>query len=172
MCQPNTLIAVAPETWWRSVAGVENLSRETARHLGDSLIRAAYLLGPVDMSTIYGRGAVRTEDGEVLWHLGDRILQGDRELPLEEAEGIWLSEPRIKLYPSATDKEIQVAAEAILAFPWFTEQDGKRFLGWIAAAIAGGALAWRPHLMIPAEAGAGKSWLLENVSCKRSWDRC
>ena len=163
MCQPNTLIAVAPETWWRSVAQVENLSRETARHLGDSLIRAADLLGPVDMSTIYGRGAVRTEEGKVLWHLGDRILQADRELPLEEAEGIWLAEPRIELYPSASEKEIKEAAEAILAYRWYSEQDAKRFLGWIAAAIAGGALAWRPHLMIPAEAGAGKSWLMEQV---------
>ena len=163
MCQPNTLIAIAPETWWRSAAGVENLSRETARHLGDSLIRAAYLLGPVDMSTIFGRGAVRTEDGKVLWHLGDRILQDARELPLEDADGIWLSEPRIELYPSASKKEIQEAAEAILGFPWFTEQDGKRFLGWIGASVAGGALEWRPHLMIPAEAGAGKSWLLQNV---------
>lgn len=163
MCQPSTLIAVAPETWWRSVAKVENLSRETARHLGDSLIRAAYLLGPVDMSTIYGRGAVRTEDGKVLWHLGDRILQGDRELPLEDAEGIWLSEPKIKLYPSASAEQIREAAEAILAYRWQSEQDGKRFLGWIAASVAGGALAWRPHLMIPAEGGAGKSWLMEKV---------
>ena len=163
MCQPNTLIAIAPETWWRSAAGVENLSRETARHLGDSLIRAAYLLGPVDMSTIYGRGAVQTEDGEVLWHLGDRILQGGREVPLEEAAGIWLAEPRIELYSSASDKAIQAAAEAILAYRWYSDQDGKRFLGWIAAAIAGGALEWRPHLMIPAAAGTGKSWLLQHV---------
>ena len=163
LCQPNTLIAIAPETWWHSVAAVENLSRETSRRIGDSLIRAAYLLGPVDMSTIYGRGAVRTEAGEVLWHLGDRILKGDRELTLEEAEGIWLAEPRIKLFPSASDKEIQEAAEAVLAYRWHSEQDGKRFLGWIAAAVAGGALEWRPHLMIPAAAGTGKSWLLQHV---------
>ena len=163
LCMPNTLIAIAPETWWHLVKGEENLSRETARRIGDSLIRAADLLGPVDMSTIYGRGAVRTEEGKVLWHLGDRILQDDLELPLEEAEGIWLAEPRIEMYSSASDKEIQAAAEAILAYRWHGEQDGKRFLGWIAAAVAGGALAWRPHLMIPAEAGSGKSWLMEQV---------
>ena len=163
MCLPNTLIAIAPETWWHSQSIEKNLSRETARHLGDSLIRAAYLLGPVDMSTIYGRGAVRTEEGKVLWHLGDRILQGGRELSLEDAEGIWLSEPRIELYPSASAEEIKEAGEAILAYRWHSEQDGKRFLGWIAAAVAGGALVWRPHLMIPAEAGAGKSWLMREV---------
>ena len=163
MCQPNTLIALAPETWWHSMSPVANLSRETARRLGDGLIRAADLLGPVDMSTIYGRGAVLTEAGKVLWHLGDRILADEKELTLDEAEGIWLSEPRIDLSPSASVPEIQAAAEAVLGFPWFTELDGKRFLGWIAAAVAGGALVWRPHLMIPAEAGAGKSWLLQHV---------
>ena len=163
LCQPNTLIALAPEIWWHSVAPVANLSRETARRLGDGLIRAAYLLGPVDMSTIYGRGAVRTEDGKVLWHLGDRILTDDQELTLDEAEGIWLSEPRIELYSSASVQEIQAAAEAVLDYRWHSEQDGKRFLGWVAAAVAGGALEWRPHLMIPAEAGAGKSWLLQHV---------
>ena len=163
LCQPNTLIALAPETWWHSISPVANLSRETARRLGDGLIRAADLLGPVDMSTIYGRGAVRTESGEVLWHLGDRILAGEKELTLNDAEGIWLAEPRIDLAASASTEEIQAAAEAVLAFPWFSELDGKRFLGWIAAAVAGGALVWRPHLMIPAEAGAGKSWLLQHV---------
>ena len=163
MCQPNTLIAIAPEIWWHSVSRVENLSRETSRHLGDSLIRAAYLLGPVDLGAIYGRGAVRTDDGDVLWHLGDRILKGDRELPLNDVAGIWLSEPKIPLFPSASEKEIQEAAEAVLGYRWHSEMDGKRFLGWIAAAVAGGALEWRPHLMIPAEAGAGKSWLLQHV---------
>ena len=163
LCQPNTLIALAPETWWHSVSPVANLSRETARRLGDGLIRAANLLGPVNMATIYGRGAVRTEAGKVLWHLGDRILADEKELTLDGAEGIWLAEPRIDLAPSASVQEIQAAAEAVLGYRWHSEQDGKRFLGWVAAAVAGGALEWRPHLMIPAEAGAGKSWLLENV---------
>ena len=163
LCQPNTLIALAPEVWWHSVSPVANLSRETARRLGDGLIRAAYLLGPVDMSTIYGRGAVLTEAGKVFWHLGDRILADDQELTLDEADGIWLAEPRIDLSPSASVPEIQAAAEAVLGYRWHSELDGKRFLGWVAAAVAGGALEWRPHLMIPAEAGAGKSWLLQHV---------
>ena len=41
--------------------------------------------------------------------------------------------------------------------------DGRRFLGWMTAAIVGGALEWRPHLLLTAPSTQGKTWMLKNV---------
>ena len=50
-----------------------------------------------------------------------------------------------------------------MGYRWSTQDDGRRFLGWIVAAIVGGALEWRPHLLLTAPATQGKTWLLKNV---------
>ena len=50
-----------------------------------------------------------------------------------------------------------------MQYRWATPDDGKRMLGWIVAAIIGGALEWRPHIILTAAAAEGKSWLLKHV---------
>ena len=50
-----------------------------------------------------------------------------------------------------------------MGYRWATPDDGRKMLGWIAAAIVGGALEWRPHLLLTAPAAQGKSWLLREV---------
>ena len=50
-----------------------------------------------------------------------------------------------------------------MRYRWATPDDGRRFLGWMVAAIIGGALEWRPHLLLTAPAAQGKTWLLKNV---------
>ena len=115
------------------------------------------------MTHIYGRGAVRLDDGTVAWHLGDRIMINGDEVPLDNRERIWLAEPKIELAPSAAQAEVDAAREAILAYRFLTPGDAQRFLGWIPAAVAGGALEWRPHAILTGPAATGKSWLLRQV---------
>ena len=58
---------------------------------------------------------------------------------------------------------MRVMASAVLSYRWASEDDGRRFLGFMVTAIVGGALEWRPHMMLTAPAAYGKSWLLTNV---------
>ena len=164
LCSPQTLIAIAPATWWHAIAGIESLSRREALAIGDGMIREAYRLGAVDVSSIFGRGAVRVEEGQkIIWHLGDRLLKDGKEVSLDEPSQIWLAEPRIEMACRATQGEIDAVREAVLGYRWHAPADAQRFLGWIAAAVAGGALEWRPHLILAGPAGTGKSWLLREV---------
>ena len=64
---------------------------------------------------------------------------------------------------SASDDDMRKLAEAVMKYRWATPDDCRRMLGWLVAAVAGGALAWRPHLMLAAPSTAGKSWLLRQV---------
>ena len=164
LTQPSTLIAIAPLTWWSGIMGDgETLSTYQSRKLGDSLLRAADRMGQVDMSAVYGRGAVRLAGGPIVYHLGDRLLVDGEERSLEDDAITWMAEPRIPLSPSATDEQCSAIAQAVLRYRWRTPMDGKRLLGWMVSAIVGGALEWRPHIQLTAPSGKGKSWLLREV---------
>ena len=163
MTQPSTLIAIAPLAWWSGVLGDEFTSTSQARRLGDSLLRAADRLGQFDMSRVYGRGAVRLPGGQIVYHLGDRLLVDGEERSLDDDEITWIAEPRIALTPSATDMECRAVALSVMSYRWRKPMDGKRLLGWMVSAIVGGALEWRPHIQITAPSGQGKSWLLREV---------
>ena len=164
MTSPNTLISLAPLTWWSAITGqeMEALTPKVAQALGDALLREADRLGQVDLSTIRGRGAVRLSDGSVAYHLGDRVLLNGEEVPLNR-NGVWLAEPHVDLAEPATDVQMQAIARAVLSYRWAEQDDGKRMLGWIVAALVGGALPWRPHLMLTAPAAVGKSWFIAEV---------
>ena len=81
----------------------------------------------------------------------------------DDDEHIWLTEPRIDLAPVASQAQVRELAEAVLQYRWATPDDGRRMMGWIVASIVGGALPWRPHIMLSAPASAGKSWFLRVV---------
>ena len=93
LTQPATLIAVAPMKWWAALTGGQPLSTSQSRALGDSLIRAADHMGQIDLTNVYGRGAVRLPNGKVVYHLGDRLLVDGQEQQLEKDSYIWLAEP-------------------------------------------------------------------------------
>ena len=169
LCQPNTLVAFAPQVFWCGLFGVDAFATATARRAGDSLIRVAEDLGQVDTNRLTGRGAFALPDGRVVWHLGDRLLLPDgQQITLRGGGGAlfdrwWQSEAPIELGVSASDQEMREAAEAVMAYRWDTPTDGHRFLGWIVSALVGGALSWRPHLLLTAPSTVGKSWITQQV---------
>ena len=164
MLHKDTLVAICPDlTWWTGLLGDEPLTATNAFILGASLIQEADRRGQVDMSSVYGRGAVRLSDGQIVYHLGDRLLEDGEERSLDDEEVTWIAEPRIPLAPSATDSQVSAIALAVMGYRWRTPMDGKRLLGWMVSAIVGGALEWRPHIQLTAPSGQGKSWLLREV---------
>ncbi|MYB36787.1 MAG: hypothetical protein F4Y26_05215 [Gammaproteobacteria bacterium] len=163
LCSPNELISLAPERFWYALRGTESLSPIVARSIGDGLIREADRMGQVNLANVLGRGAARLPDGTVVFHLGDRILRDGKDTDLEKVPGIWQAEPPIAMAAPADSEIVVRARDAILAYRWRDPVDGKRFLGWLAAAVAGGAMDWRPHLLLAGQAGTGKSWLIQHV---------
>ena len=160
LLRDETLYSIAAdETWWVSVLR-EPMGKQQAKRLGMSLINIADHKGQRDLTRVYGRGAVRLRDGKVVYHLGDRLLIDGEECPLDSDA---LAETRIELGASATDAQVKAMAEAVMGYRWASEMDGRRFLGWIVAAIVGGALEWRPHIQLSAPYSVGKSWLQREV---------
>ena len=124
-------------------------------------------LGQVDHSHTVGRGAVRLPDGKVAYHLGDRVLIDGTEHGLNDnSDRVWLAGPALDLGSPAKIDKAKDIARAVLRYRWSSQDDARRFLGWIVAAMVGGALEWRPHLWLTAPAGTGKTWLFDHVLLK------
>ena len=166
LLRKQALVALAPQTWWAQITGAPEMSDRVAMMCGDTMLRIADNLGQVDMSRMFGRGAVRLDSSTTIFHLGDRLLVQGEEQSLDWGRRFrvhWVSQPRLTLDTPATDAEMRQVAEAYMRYRWATATDGRRMMGWIVAALVGGALSWRVHLSIIAPSGAGKSWVLDQI---------
>ena len=158
------LVALAPQVFWCNLSSQDKLSTDVCRAIGDNMTRVAGELPQVSRADFVERGAIRLPDGQVAYHLGDRLLVEGREVDLNEnTDRVWLSGPPLALGSPARPDKAKDIARAVLSYRWASPGDGRRFLGWVVSAIVGGALEWRPHLWLTAPAGTGKTWLFGNV---------
>ena len=164
-----TLGGIAPNRFWAGNMDLQlgSLTKKEAQWVGQRIIEEARRRGQYDRFTTTGRGAAvisgGAQNGAVVYHLGDRLLVNGREESLEYAGKVWMAEPRIDLAPPSSPEQMRAIAEAVMRYRWTSPDDGRRILGWIVASIVGGALEWRPHIMLSAPASTGKSWLLKYV---------
>ena len=175
LTQPSNLISMCPHRdWWLNLSARDALSAGVCQQIGGTLIGMADRIGQIDPSAFIGRGFFRTPDRKLVWHLGDRLQVNGTTMGLGDLTGmIPLAGPPIHLVPDAADHDdTQRLAEAVLACRWETETDAKRFLGWLVAAVIGGALEWRAHSWLSAPSGSGKSWLMDNLARKILGDFC
>lgn len=152
----------------------------------DSRVAAEWIIGecakrgPIDLhDKLRGAGAWRGDDGELILHLGDRIWVGGVGGGLVGyGEGATMPPGRIGtyVYPAAAPQPYPSTAPASASaygagpqilkllemWPWKRSQIAPRLmLGWIGAAILGGALSWRPLVWVTGGRGTGKSTLQE-----------
>ena len=164
-----TLGGIAPARFWAGHMDLQigTLTKSDGQSVGQAIIEEARRMGQYDRFTTTGRGAAiingGAQSGSVVYHLGDRLLVNGSEESLEYGGKVWLAEPRIVLAPASSPEQMRAIAAAVMRYRWASPDDGRRILGWVVAAICGGALEWRPHIMLSAPASAGKSWLLKYV---------
>lgn len=161
---------LAPLDWWEAAypGGKESFM---VRGAGDALMRQCEALGIYDPDNLRGRG-VWFDDGKVVAHLGDRLLVDGATRGLGDLVSRHVYEQRRRIDIGAsgappaplTDAEGKAILECCRALAWEDPaRDGSLLAGWIACAIIGGALDWRPHGWITSEAGSGKSWVFRNL---------
>ncbi|TCS14557.1 hypothetical protein [Caulobacter sp. BK020] len=116
-----------------------------------------------DVDRVRGRGAWLHSDGSLIYHAGSRVLfQGKWQHPGELGDWVFPARtPIMSPQPAAADPG-QVESLMMLLETWnWTrgELDARLLFGWIAAAMIGGALDWRPMVFLTGDAGTGKSTL-------------
>lgn len=115
------------------------------------------------MDRVRGRGCWQDEDGQLVMHCGDQLYHtGKLFMPGKIGRHVYPAAPAVP-HPArkANGKE---AAEELLtllkSWNWRRpDVDPQLLLGWIAAALFGGALKWRPLIWITGDKATGKSTL-------------
>ncbi|MBL8713228.1 MAG: hypothetical protein JNM12_10030 [Alphaproteobacteria bacterium] len=141
----------------------------------EALIGACGRLGLIDVKDrVRGPGGWVDDDGNLVFHCGDKIFQVG-------AEGASAFEPgRIgrHIYHAApptprpapgperaSSKPAAEFYELLAGWKWRQpDRDPHLLLGWIAAAMFGGALKWRPIIWITGDKATGKSTLHEAIN--------
>lgn len=145
--------------------------------VGKAIMRACFLLGPYDPAISPPRrtGIWADEKGQPLLHLGGRLVFADGHAERAgivlhvEADGaaerhVYVREPSVRRQPA--DPCEPAAIEDLrrdIADLWVF-RDGPAAamltLGWCAVASLGGAVRWRPNLVVLGGTGTGKTSLI------------
>lgn len=145
--------------------------------VGKAIMRACFLLGPYDPTISPPRrtGIWADEKGRPLLHLGGRLVFADGRAERAgivlhvEADGaterhVYVREPSVRRQPA--DPCDPAAIEDLrrdIADLWVF-RDGPAAamltLGWCAVASLGGAVRWRPNLVVLGGTGTGKTSLI------------
>lgn len=151
--------------------------------VADALMYGAARRGVLDLTNrVRGRGCWLGPGGELVMHAGDGLVrsrppqQGDTPEPA--FAGLSYETPGIHgryIYPAgsptprpadepAPRDSIEALFRMLCTWRWRRgDTDARLLLGWIAAAILGAALKWRPAAWITGDRGTGKSTLQELI---------
>lgn len=160
------LLKLAPLSQWQTMFPNKSPS-------GVDWLRARdFLFGDCISKGIFTPKKIRSigvwqEDKEIIVHLGDRLWSSARgTLPLIGAgfESFYeLRETQPDIHPTPlTAKESEPLQK--LANKLSVEKNhGPMLVGWLASAILGGLLKWRPHVWLTGEQGSGKTTALNDL---------
>lgn len=184
MMQKSALLDLfgADETWLAQHFGIMNdygaLVVKDWDRVGKAIMRACFLLGPYDpaLSPPRRTGIWADEKGRPLLHLGGRLVFADGRSEAAgivlhvETEGaterhVYVREPSVRRQPTKPcgPAEIDDLRRDIADLWVFRDGPAAAMLslGWCAVASLGGAVRWRPNLVMLGGTGTGKTSLVQ-----------
>jgi len=160
----NQFLSLAPLSYWE----VEYPGKQGPEWdmVVDALIHQCQMAGKYNQDKIRGRGAW-LDEGEIILHLGDRIVSKGKEVELQDFKSKWIYEIRPsmnmpKTSPAKTEDTKKIL-ESFAMLNWERPIDAYLAAGWCVVAPICGALEWRPHTWITGPAGSGKSWVMDRM---------
>ncbi len=144
----------------------EQVSGWRAEKLSEDLMSACAAKGPwSDVERVRGRGAWRGSKGDLIVHSGSDVWINGRSYGVGElGRYVYPKRPDIGApWHDAIDEKINPAKELLPLFRSWNwarpDVDPVLLLGWVGAAMIGGALAVRPTVFLTGDKGTGKSTL-------------
>ncbi|MES3016185.1 MAG: hypothetical protein V4721_00335 [Bacteroidota bacterium] len=123
--------------------------------------------GPFEIDNVRGRGAW-IDQGRVIIHLGNKIMvDGVIQDNMRVKDSDFYYELKAGFSPPSTEyitnEDANQLYETLCKFRWSNPLYPMILLGWCIMAPFCGAFRWRPHIWITGPAGAGKTWIQDNV---------
>lgn len=137
----------------------------------EDLIAAATALGAWSPSEkLRGRGCWLSDDGELIVHLGNRMIRGGKDVAAHNVVDGYvyptrpaIMEPAPRELAEAAPNPARRLRELFATWAWERPDVNPHLLvGWLGVAFLGGALGWRANIYITGDAASGKS-TLQNI---------
>lgn len=131
-----------------------------------TLIAECQKAGLFEHNKVKGRGIYINGD-DLIIHIGDKLIVNGVSMEIQDYESTIYFDPRgkVELPEKAilTESEFKRAEKLIGDLPFDNQSDSKLLMGWMMLAPLAGALSWRPHIMLTAAAGSGKSTIINHI---------
>ncbi len=153
--------------WAKSAVEVKLNPKEIATYAFDTMKQIAEKRGVfVEGNRVRGCGAWM-DAGRVVLHCGDKLLvDGTLTSPRDLTSRYVYAAASQMLKHNAeplSNKEAQELREICSMLKWENPLSGLLLSGWLVIAPVCAALAWRPHIWLRGEAGAGKTTVLDEI---------
>ncbi|GAW42437.1 hypothetical protein SH203_02853 [Brevundimonas sp. SH203] len=118
---------------------------------------------------VRGLGCWKGPNGELIQHLGDEVwIDGPdgrtTHKPGMIGKHVYPGRPPVPRPLPGGAKAARVVFDDLRSWNWARgELDARLLLGWVACAIMGAALDWRPMIFMTGDAGSGKSSVQERL---------
>jgi len=162
------LYRLAPRRWWESYYGNDGKSSDSdiCSHASAHLIEECHRRGVFQANNVKGVGAW-IDDGKVVVNCGDVVVCDGREYSPTEFKSEFVYESGQKVISlrckPLTNKEAVRLRDICKRLNWKRPQYADLLAGWIVIAAVGSALKWRPHIVVTAPKGSGKSTVIDDI---------
>lgn len=133
----------------------------------DTLQRWADLVGYFNPDVIRGSGVWREANGDLVFHLGQKLLVGQKLVPINEYKSEFMYEATkdlgvkfAKPLDTARARQLLTICEHL---DWEVPVYAKLLAGFCVVAPMCGGLDWRPHVWVTGSAGSGKSTVMKEI---------
>lgn len=156
------LLHIAPLQWWEMNFPGDK-GKVDSMAAANFIIQTGQKRGIFDPDFIRGRGAW-FDDGRIVFHHGDHLSVNGVATDITAIKSRYIYElkrsmPGPDSAPLSSD-EGEYLLDLAGKFRWSMPGSAALLAGWAALAPVCGALPWRPHIWLTAQAGGGKSTAL------------
>lgn len=153
--------------WPKTAKGGKPSGQFHADDVREGLFEAAAKAGPWNaVEKVRGLGAWVGDNGNLILHLGDRVIDGQVEVSPGAIDGfLYPKRPPLDPPRESSGNAGHQLLSILNQWNWSRpELDPELVLGWIVAALIGGALKRRPIIYVTGDRGNGKSTLMDVVA--------
>lgn len=168
------LLVLADLNWWIDNLGNANPTSPLLNQVASAINRAAEGIGIADVNNAtIGRGAFyckRTD--KYIYNLGNKLLIEDKlsmlsvKCSFDAVDELFVAGtelPIIEVDELECKQLCKRLSDLIMTYRWNSPNEARAYIGWIVTSIIGGALSFRPMLLLVAMAGSGKTFLTSEV---------
>lgn len=164
--QEREFYGITPDiNYWMKYYGDPETGKVDWKKAARDLIAKCHTRGFFKPQSLRGGGVWR-DNGRLVVHLGKSLLVDGKPTSIFEFDSDYVYEAMVKevdLPEALSQASARKVYDLIMRLPFRANGHAALYAGMVVCGYLSGILAWRPHIWLTGEPGAGKSTILEHT---------